>query len=272
MKLHLASDLHLVFDDIELPGGDVLLLAGDICEARQISKNTDTLSDYEKMITERFKRFFREECSKYNKVFYVMGNHEHYGSKYHKTKGLLKPFLLPNTSLLDNECEEYNGILFVGGTLWTDFNRQDSLTMFHAKTAMNDYKQITVKDEVKNVYRKLFPEFLLRKHRETLEYFKIFLRNNKEKNNLPVVMITHHAPCHLSISDKYREDSLMNGNYYSDLSEFILDYPEIKFWVHGHIHDKIDYNVGNTTVALNARGYSRYESTSVNYQPKEILL
>jgi predicted phosphodiesterase len=38
MKIQLVSDLHLDMYDMALPGGDVLILAGDICEAREYGK------------------------------------------------------------------------------------------------------------------------------------------------------------------------------------------------------------------------------------------
>ena len=39
MKINLVSDLHLEFGYQELPGGEVLILAGDIAEARSIKKH-----------------------------------------------------------------------------------------------------------------------------------------------------------------------------------------------------------------------------------------
>jgi hypothetical protein len=30
------SDLHLEFADLKLPGGDILILAGDVCEAKNL--------------------------------------------------------------------------------------------------------------------------------------------------------------------------------------------------------------------------------------------
>ena len=39
MKVSLVSDLHLEFGYQEMPGGEVLILAGDIAEARSISKH-----------------------------------------------------------------------------------------------------------------------------------------------------------------------------------------------------------------------------------------
>ena len=51
----------------------------------------------------------------------------------------------------------------------------------------------------------------------------------------------------------------MNGGYSSDLSEFIMDHPQIKLWTHGHTHEEFDYMMGSTRVLCNPRGYIHYE-------------
>jgi hypothetical protein len=48
----------------------------------------------------------------------------------------------------------------------------------------------------------------------------------------------------------------MNGAFASDLSEFIMDRPQIKLWTHGHMHNQSDYMMGTTRVVCNPRGYS----------------
>jgi hypothetical protein len=53
----------------------------------------------------------------------------------------------------------------------------------------------------------------------------------------------------------YAHETLMNGGYHSDLSEFILDHPQIKLWTHGHTHVPFDYMIGETRVVCNPRGY-----------------
>jgi len=56
----------------------------------------------------------------------------------------------------------------------------------------------------------------------------------------------------------------MNGAYHSDLSEFILDHPQIKLWTHGHTHHPFDYMIGGTRIVCNPRGYDGYEATGWN--------
>jgi hypothetical protein len=63
----------------------------------------------------------------------------------------------------------------------------------------------------------------------------------------------------------------MNGGYSSDLSEFILDHPQIKMWTHGHTHDTFDYMIGSTRVVCNPRGYIKYEQRADEFDPNIIF-
>jgi hypothetical protein len=260
------SDLHLDFADLTLPGGDVLILSGDICEAKRMKPdmyNRDmVLLEHERkdQRPDRFNRFFEEECAKYREVFMVMGNHEHYGFQYQKTYNHIKEQLPTNVHLLENECRELDGVLFIGATLWTDMNRGDELTLFHMKSMMNDYRQITMFNEAKNAYHRLQPERTMADHHRSRAYIRQILEENRANGkNLPVVVITHHAPSKASTKPRYLNDTIMNGAYSSDLSEMILDNPEIRVWTHGHTHDVFDYMIGETRIICNPRGYKGYE-------------
>jgi len=83
-----------------------------------------------------------------------------------------------------------------------------------------------------------------------------------------IVFAGHHSPSKLSTHPKYQNEYLMNGGYSSDLSEFILDHPEIKLWTHGHTHDPFDYMVGETRVVCNPRGYAGWDEQADVFQLK----
>lgn len=284
MKIQLVSDLHLEHLDLTLPGGDVLLLAGDICESRELGKNNycAQLPEDDKQQAgkreDRYLRFMNEEVTKYNKAFYIAGNHEHWGTKTYKTQEFMRENVPSNTTVLEDECFVYEGVLFLGATFWTDFNKGDGLTMYHAGQGardggmgMKDYKYITHKAH--GVYRKLIPKDILEIHYKSKAYFNFILSENRQKENpLPVVVMTHHAPTAMSIPSFYKDHYLMNGCYYSDQSEMILDNPEIKLQVHGHTHEQFKYQVGDTWVLCNPRGYYGYEKCAFNYAPLEIEL
>jgi hypothetical protein len=257
MNITLVSDLHLEFGYQELPGGEVLILAGDICEYRTF-KNEFHKTKLVDRVPGAFKAydFFYSECAKYKKVFMVMGNHEHYHHRFDKTYNDLKAILPENVTLLEKEAVEYEGVLFLGATLWTDLNKGDPITVHVIKDFMNDYKCVQNFYPEKSLYHKLTPAHTVAEHRKTLQYFKFML---EEKRDMPVVVITHMAPSFMSVNEKVKRETVTNGGYASDLSEFILDHDNIKVWVHGHMHDGVDYKIGDTRVLANPRGYTPWE-------------
>lgn len=274
-KVNVISDIHLEFADLVLPGGDVLLIAGDACEAREIKPDMYTgtmprLPQYtgpEKR-PDRCYRFFKEECAKYNQVLYVAGNHEHYGGKFDQTVGMLRERLADcNVQVLDRDTVEIAGTLFVGATMWSDTS--DPMVEMVVKECMNDYRSITKKEfwgaqSTQVNYRKLRPSDTTREFFKSRDYIDLIARENPDKN---IVVMTHHAPSHLSVdpmflADKHRE---MNRAYYSDLDQLILDRENIKFWIHGHTHSNHDYQIGQCRVICHPRGYYGYESIATNY-------
>jgi predicted phosphohydrolase len=261
MKISYVSDLHLEFGYQELPGGEVLILAGDIAEARSIRRHHHSTKLIQDTPIEAFacSEFWKYECAKYDKVFYVMGNHEHYGGRFGKTYAELASMIPDNVTILEDQFEEYNGVLFVGSTLWTDLNKGDPITAWHLKGMMNDYRAITHFYADRNVYHKLTPEYTRSVHMDSKAFIGSICGLNRDK---PVVVITHHAPSFLSVNEKYTWDTTGNGGYASDLSELILHHDNIKLWFHGHMHDPVDYTIGGTRVLSNPRGYIGHEDTS----------
>jgi Icc-related predicted phosphoesterase len=261
MKVSVVSDLHLEFGYQELPGGEVLVLAGDIAEARGINKqhhSTKVTQDQPDHFY-RCSEFFKWECAKYDRVFYVMGNHEHYHGRFDKTYHVLKAIMPDNVSVLENDVVEYQGVMFMGATLWTDLNKGDPLTAMTLKHGMNDYSAIQNYYPAKDLYHKLTPDHTAETHFKTKQYFKTVLELNRDK---PFVVITHHGPSFQSVNDKYKHDSTMNGGYCSAMDEFVLDHENIRVWLHGHMHDPVDYMIGNTRVLSNPRGYVGHEDVS----------
>jgi hypothetical protein len=246
---------------LDLPGGEVLILAGDICEARSMRRDlhaTKVLSDQPQRSFPS-SEFFKFECAKYDKVFMVMGNHESYHGRLDKTYDELKKMLPEYVTLLENQVEEYNGVMFMGATLWTDINKGDPLTEWQLRQNMSDYSLITNYYPDKDMYHKLTPSHTHKLHNRTKHYFESVLKENQDN---PFVVITHHSPSFMSTHEKYKHYKLMNGGYSSDLSEFILDNPQITYWCHGHHHSTSDFMIGDTRVLCNPRGYLPYEANN----------
>jgi hypothetical protein len=270
MKIDYCSDLHLEFGYQTLPGGEVLILAGDICESRSLVKDfhsTKLLPHVTGSHEHRYYDFFYHECAKYDRVFMVMGNHEHYHGRFDKTLEEIRGVLPENVTLLERDRIDYGGVTFLGATLWTNCNNGDSITMWTLQNSMNDYRVITNKRD--DSYGKLRPLTTFSNHIHTVEWLK---KEFVEEISNPIVVITHHAPSFQSITEKYRDDKHLNGGYASDLSEFILDYPQIKHWVHGHVHSTHDYVIGDTQILANPRGYHGHEKIASDFEVKSFIL
>lgn len=273
MKLAIASDIHLEFGACQInnteDAADVLILAGDICLAHHANQETEQ--------GDRVRDFFWRVSLQYPQVLYVLGNHEHYKGDVAKSQLLLQGMLdqlgIINVHILEKATFELDDVLFIGGTLWTDFNNGDPLAMFHAKTAMNDYHAIrnTASGNSGGTY-KFIPEHTFRDHGRMVQYIRHVIANRREqgKTDARVIMIGHHAPSLQSIAEEYQGQDLMNANFASDLSELILDSPEIALWIHGHTHNNFDYQVGSTRIVCNPRGYVGYESRTHKWKPQII--
>jgi predicted phosphodiesterase len=274
MKIALCSDLHLEFQDINIQNtenADVLILSGDIMVAEDLHNHPEVHPmdpvnipnlGRRQQVAQRFRDFLRRVSLEFPHVVYVAGNHEFYHGRWKASLQHLRDECarFTNVYFLENDIKEIDGVSFIGATLWTDCNKGDPLTLHALTDMMNDYRIIR-NDE--HGYTKLRPAHSMYRHQQTLSYLKAVLPDMKDKK---VVFVGHHAPSKQSTHPKYQNDYLMNGGYSSDLSEFILDHPEIVLWTHGHTHDPFDYMVGTTRVVCNPRGYAGYDPQADLFQ------
>jgi predicted phosphodiesterase len=303
MKIAVCSDLHLEFGPISLEnteGADVLILSGDICVAHDVRERDSFNLKGESDKSNKIHTFFEECCARFPNVIYIMGNHEHYHGDFAQSVTNLRDRLgyLGNLHILDKEFVEFNGVCFAGGTLWTDMNKEDPHTLYSIKGYMNDYRIIQNSNEMVNykvpVYKtdadgnyvtekvgenhtstvvesyefktrpaKFAPEDSVVDHKAMLQFIK---ESIESRPDMPWVVVGHHAPSKLSTKPQYEKDVMVNGAYSSDLSEFILDHPQIKVWTHGHTHHPFDYMIGSTRIVCNPRGYDGYEGRADEFE------
>jgi len=267
MKIAVCSDLHLEFQDINLKneeGAEVLILSGDIMIAEDLHNhppvhpndpvNIPNLGRRQETAL-RFRNFLSRCSFQFPHVIYIAGNHEFYHGLWKASLQHLRDECAryPNVYFLENDIKVINEVSFIGATLWTDCNKGDPLTLHALTDMMNDFRIIR-NDE--HGYTKLRPAHIMYRHQQTLSYLKAVLPDMKDKK---VVFVGHHTPSHQSVHERYKGDYLMNGGYHSDLSEFILDHPEIVLWTHGHTHEPFDYMIGTTRVFANPRGYGGHD-------------
>ena len=265
MRIKLVSDLHLEFSDINIVNDqnyDVLILGGDIMIAQDLHDHiaadfnpysagsfTDLTRKQERV--QRFRDFFKRCSFQFPHVIYIMGNHEFYHGKFYAAIDYMREECAkyPNVYMLEQDMKIIDDVVFVGGTLWTDMNDRDPLTMNAIKDLMNDFRIIR---NDKREYAAMSALDVAIRHDNTLGYIKLIVQEHKDKK---CVVVGHHAPSFKSVHEQYASQTLMNGGYASDLSEFIMDHPQIKLWTHGHMHQPFDYVIGETRVVCNPRGY-----------------
>lgn len=269
MKIAVCSDLHLEFGDLVLhndEGADVLILGGDIMVAKDLDLLHDPYLDDGSLRAQKFYTFVENCCKEFKLVLFIMGNHEHYHGDFNRTFNILRTQLpFDNLVMLDKESIRVDDVIFFGGTLWTDMNKEDPLSMWDIARKMNDFR--IVSNELAGPGCRFLPEDAVVDHKAFLEKLSVCLKMNPETK---FVVIGHHAPCKESVKPRYAKEHLINGAYSSDLTEFILNNRNIKLWTHGHTHDEFDYMVGTTRIVCNPRGYDGYEDRADNFKLKYV--
>ena len=288
-KITVMSDLHLEFSFFDIrntQNADILVLSGDILIAEDLhdyAKDSAFISlnqsSQRQIKAIDYRRFLQQASDEFEHVIAIAGNHEFYHSKWVKGLSYLREeYLDHNIHFLEcdsvaielNKNDNHELVIFMGGTLWTDMNNRDPLTVHGIQNMMNDYNYIR---HDKENYRKLKPIDTIIRHEQTLAYFRKTL-DNLRKSDLPykVVVVGHHGPSFKSVSEEYAHDTLVNGAYCSDLSKFILDYPEIALWTAGHTHHAYEYYIGNTRVVCNPRGYDNGSyKEETNWNPNLVI-
>ena len=282
MRIKLVSDLHLEFSDFYVKNNhnyDVLILSGDIMVAQDLHDHPEM--DYgmysnvnleglgrRQQTALRFRDFLKRCSFQFPHVIYVAGNHEFYHGKFFDGIEYLREECakFPNVYFLERDTKVIDDVTFVGATLWTDMNKGDPLTMHAIEGMMNDFR--IIRNDKRN-YAPMSARDVVDRHSRTLQYFRSVLAEQHDKK---FVIVGHHSPSFQSVHPTYASEHLMNGGYHSDLSEFILDHPQIKLWTHGHTHHCFDYTIGETRIVCNPRGYeSPGYSEDTGFDDNQIL-
>jgi predicted phosphodiesterase len=227
VKIHIVSDLHLEFGDYIFPSveRDLLILAGDID------------------VGTRSVRFLKEQLQ-LSPVLYVLGNHEFYNNDVNTIITYYEALNLPGLHFLQNSVYQTNQIRFLGCPLWTDVNHQNKIDIQNIARGLNDFLVI------QNGYRPFTVEDSIERHFISVNWLKMELNKPFEGKT---VVITHHMPNMQSVVPKYKTSQL-NYGFASNLDQFILDtQPDV--WIHGHTHDSVEYQLGETHIICNPRGY-----------------
>ena len=235
LKVSYCSDLHMGRSLIQIDNidaSDVLILAGDIVETRDITKYTVS--------------WISDLCSKFRHVIYVIGSHDHYFSKIDESHSRLKSMVFcDNFHVLSSYDKHHifiDDILFVGTTLWSDIDISNEHLI---QNVLNDFRYI------RNYNGSLFrPEDARNQYKFDSVLLATTITQYKDSK---LCVITHHAPSFRSVNPRYENDRL-NSAFVSNLDN-IVGSENIIAWIHGHTHDKQSYYINDTYVGCNPRGY-----------------
>lgn len=240
MLLYVVSDLHQEFSpwtpSVLNFDFDVMVVAGD---------NSPKLEDVDTL----------RKIVPNKPIILIAGNHEFYNNVFEtRLQELRDRARMNDIHFLQNDSLVIGDVRFLGCTLWTDFAlfNNPHLAMVQAPQNMNDYKKIKTQSG-----HTLTPQFVLTEHETSRKFLEDHLKTPFDG---PTVVVTHHAPSGLSSKEYWKDKAgiyMTNDSdpcYASRLENLILDYsPEV--WIHGHIHRRLSYDIGNTLVVANPRGY-----------------
>jgi predicted phosphodiesterase len=235
------SDLHVDFSPFTIPPmprdhDTVLVLAGDVCDGRRAL-------DYVLMQADRFKS-----------VVWVFGNHEFYGESFTRLVGKVRSMIPAdsNISVLDNASMTVDDIEIIGSTLWSDFDKGGSFSMWGARRGMNDFTSIRNGPPGVPYMRRFSPKDALERHLESRGFLADAIGTSKNAGRTPIV-VTHHAPAPNHEHPDYR-GSGVSGAYVSDMVDFVSRHRPAA-WISGHTHYAMVESIGSTLMVSNPRGY-----------------
>jgi Icc-related predicted phosphoesterase len=245
MRCWILSDLHRDVGEPwtppAIPEADVALVAGDIGEG--LVETVEWLS---------------EAIRPHMRVVLVAGNHEFYRRAFleEMPRGR-EAARLQGIDLLEDRTVHIGGVAFSGCTLWTDYRADgDDLmraSMEDARRGMNDHRLIawTRKPE----WKRFRPEEAYALHRASVSFLDRALAGPTPTGDAPLanVVVTHHAPSARSIAPAFEGKSL-NPCYASRL-EGLIEARRPALWIHGHTHTSFDYEIADTRVLCNPKGY-----------------
>jgi predicted phosphodiesterase len=248
MRLLILSDLHIELwrdggpqIDLAMARPDVVILAGDIHSGTKgVAWAMKTFADIP--------------------TLYVPGNHEAYGSALDKEeKNILDACNASGHVHYLNPAKMVIGdVRFLGATLWTDFrlfgDDARPAAMQDAESSMNDYQLIRLANQK---YRKLRASDTAQLHAGHKSWLQ---KELAEPFVGKTVVITHMAPSMHSVSPQFASDPV-TAAFASALDELVS---QADVWVHGHMHDSFDYQIGKCRVVCNPRGYRKTTGATEN--------
>ncbi|AYV85089.1 MAG: metallophosphoesterase-like protein [Satyrvirus sp.] len=200
--------------------------------------------------------FFDKISDKYEKIFYVPGNHEYYNlAKLNFTKEQFDDELrkicdnYENVVLLNNQTYMLDNIKIIGSTLWSNVPATSADTI---SRYMNDYHLI------KTLNGNITVEDTNKWNKESVQFIENEIISAKNPCGVLTIVLTHHAPLFSDnknyTADPIYSDSPYKYGFHNDL-KYLMKKP-VAVWLYGHTHYCSKFMSNNVIVATNQLGYS----------------
>ncbi|PCJ15012.1 MAG: hypothetical protein COB02_18445 [Candidatus Cloacimonadota bacterium] len=232
VSFQIFSDLHLEFHkdggssflESLLVSAPYVILAGDICSVKQMIE------------------VYNEFSKKYKEVYFLLGNHEFYGSSFSKVfkeaQKVEKKF--KNVHWLNRTTFTIEKQRILGCSLW--FRDQWDNKLY--QQSLSDFS-----------YIESFANYVYKENQKDISFLKTEVKEGD-------IVVTHHLPSHQSVSEQFKHSPLTRFFlcYMSD----VIDEKKPSIWIHGHTHDSFDYLESSTRVICNPFGYPREAKPKFN--------
>lgn len=254
--MELVSDLHLEFiygslknpkeylqKMFDRPASETLLIAGDI-SSHLAEPNLGII------------QFFDLVLKKYKRVIAVLGNHDYINdfSTIEQVPGAAKE-LFPEVTWLNNEGINFGEVRIFGSTLWSQISQKNKSRMTNY---MIDYHKIE-----KQGGSLLTPDDTNKLNTEAFDALQKCIGTNSIK---PVIVLSHHGP---SLKSSKIPESETTEGFCNNYDDFLKQQGSIKLWLHGHVHEPVDYKCGKVRIVTNPHGYVDFErKADSGYKPK----
>lgn len=259
LNIGVYSDLHIEhsfysFDDLSKL--DILILAGDIASYNTIELFFEELRKNAPTLT----------------ILYVMGNHEYYGMVYQHAIEFYKEICLKyNITLLENESIVIDDVLFLGATLWSNFQLTPLKEKAMSWTEYNVGDCFYIEWQDKDIIRPFTTNDMLNNFNASYAFLSKSLEK-AYKQYRKIVVISHFLPSSHVLADEYKNDSesLIYSSYWCN--ELPTLYQYVDYWFYGHSHNNINKQIGKLKFLSNQRGYSKIKNLSYEQDYKRDFL
>lgn len=283
------SDIHLDFDfkhggkkfqhhqlwkpaPLETDERTVLVLAGDVWEA---GKGFQFMG----------KSWYQEIAAQFAHVVVVLGNHDYYGGHIETEVNRLRQKAtsqgVENIHFLHRNTLEFENLRFVGATLWSNyFNMHPLVTSALTENIGGQGPRSADLRYIRygtGTYKRASLQRLWEEHQKDVQFLRQALGVSS-----PTWVVTHHPPSALSLSntpkgptiaaivqawktaDAQERRQIEQSSAFHQVVDTLDEFSQLDdlvhaakplVWVHGHVHDPVEYVIGNTQVFSNPRGY-----------------